>query len=73
MNKNNTEYWYIFNDRETADIIAMTTGERYKKFKRSDETIVYSFKKTNSVLVSYNSIKEVKKSILKNIKGGILK
>lgn len=54
-------YWYVFNDREMADVIMKVTGEPYRIYDRENGDKVYSFKKTDRVLIAYNSFNEAKK------------
>lgn len=54
-------YFYIFNDREMVDLIHKATNQPYKIFGRGENGIVYSFEKTQDVLISYKTIKAMRK------------
>ena len=58
----NRKYFYVFNDREMADIIAKITREQYMAFDRADG-ITYSFPNTDLVLCAYKCIRETRKSL----------
>ena len=56
------KYFYVFNDREMADIISRATRQTYMIFERHNGKL-YSFENTLEVFCSYVAIKETRKTI----------
>lgn len=63
MNKNKSNYFYVF-DIEVAERIRDLTGEIYYKFNdRYTNDLFFSFKRTKEVVVAYKMIMSYKSKL----------
>ena len=67
MNKNKSNYFYVF-DIEVAERIRDLTGEIYYKFNdRYTNDLFFSFKRTKEVVVAYKMIMSYKSKLEKGL------